>query len=150
MGIYGYGLNNHRVPPPSIKDEGLTKFSTLVGCHLLSYYCLPALSLYKMDNISITSSSFMSGLSMASDEEEADSLGPTKPIEVNMAIVKTVHIASLLAPLPHRSLHLWSEVLQSPHAPEGQIHCGMIHSCCSPISTLLLSQASKPGRSDGT
>ena len=107
MGIYGYGLNNHRSPSPSIKDEGLTKFSTLVGCHLLSYYCLPALSLYKMDNISITSSSSMSDFSTASDEEEADSLGPTKPIEVNMATVKMVHTATLLAPLHHRSLHLW-------------------------------------------
>lgn len=54
-----------------------------------------------MDNLSITSTTSTSDLSMASDEEEADSLGPTKPIEVNMATVKMVHTASLLAQLPH-------------------------------------------------
>lgn len=54
-----------------------------------------------MDNLSITSTTFMSDLSKVSDEEEADSWGPTKPIEVNMTTVKMVYTASLLAQLPH-------------------------------------------------
>lgn len=40
-----------------------------------------------MDNLSITSTTSMSDLSMASDEEEAESLGPTKSTEVNIATV---------------------------------------------------------------
>lgn len=76
------------LPPLILEHEGLTKFFTPVACQLFSDCCLPAISVYKMGNLCITSTLSMYNLSRASDEE-ADSSGLAKPAEENVVTVNT-------------------------------------------------------------
>lgn len=121
MWAYGYGLKSHRSPPLSRKYEGLTQFSTPGDCHLLSDCCLPTISLYKMDNLSFTSTPSMSDFSTASIDEEAASSNPMKHAKGSAATVKTAHVTSHQLYFCCRRLHLHSGTLEVPQclpAPE--------------------------------
>lgn len=74
MPAYSHDLKNQGSPWQSLKHEGLTKLSTPVDCHHLSYS--PAVSLHKMGNLLITPTQppSMTDLSLASNDEETSFL----------------------------------------------------------------------------
>lgn len=100
-------------PPLRIKHEGSMQFSTPADCRLLFDCCLPAVSLYKMGDLSFTSTPSRCDLSMTSGDEESDSSSPQNMLR--KATVKTTRAASLSAPLPTSAavLFAWSAAMAS-------------------------------------
>lgn len=74
---YDRGLKKHGNSPLSIKREGPTQVSTPVDCHLVSDYCSPTISLYKIGKLSFTSNPSISTISTVSNDEVVGSSGPT-------------------------------------------------------------------------
>lgn len=126
-------------PPLSIRHEGSTQFPTPVDFRLLLDCCPPAVFLYKMGDLSFTSTPSRSDLSVTSGDEESDSSSPRKMLR--KATVKTTDAASLSAPLPPREAiplpwYSWREVPQWPPASDCRNSLSLWYdtSDCSPSS----------------